>query len=92
MDRTRLANASGRQKRQARMLRSRLETQGTPKTEAKERAAIQVRSRMKNGGTRVVSKGEETVAKDRLKTLAAKQREDVAKSKVTTVLSIRRRK
>ena len=90
MDRTRLANASGRQKRQARLLRSRLETQGTPKAEAKKRAAIQVRSRMKDGGTRVASKEKEAVTKRGLKTLAAKQREAVARDKVTNTL--RRRK
>lgn len=67
MDRTRLANASGRQKRQARLERTRMESQGTPKPQARNSAATKVRSRMKNGGTRVVSQKKEAVATGKVK-------------------------
>jgi hypothetical protein len=74
MDRKRLANASGGQKRQARMQRTRLETRGAPKEQARERAAGNVRNTMKNGGTRVVSKREEAFATDKVKPQRATKR------------------
>lgn len=68
MAQRKLPNASGRQKRQARLLRSRLESAGMPKTEARTRAAAKTRRTMKDGGTRVVSKKKEAAAMGKQKT------------------------